>query len=48
MGGPEKLRQQLQAGRKQCHLKDLWEIANPQVGLWEMPVVNNRSNSPFQ
>ena len=48
MGGPEKLGQQLQAGRNRCHLKNLWDIANPQVGLWKVLVHKLRSNSPFQ
>ena len=48
MGGPEKLGQQLQAGQNRWHLKNLWEIANPQVGLRKRLVRKLRSNSPPQ
>jgi len=47
MGGSEKLGQQLQDGRKGCHLKDLLVMLNQQVGLWEILVRKLGSNSPF-
>ena len=47
MGGSEKLGQQLQDGRKGCHLKDLLVMLNQQVGLWEILVCKLGSNSPF-
>ena len=46
MGGSEKLGQQLQDGRKGCHLKDLLVMLNQQVGLWEILVYKLGSNSP--
>jgi len=38
MGGSEKLGQQLQGGRKGCHLRDLLVMLNQHVGLWEILV----------